>query len=347
MEYRQLGTTELKVSSICLGTMTWGEQNTEVEAHEQLDYALERGVNFFDTAEMYPVPPQSETYTRTEEYIGRWGKLKTHRDKIIMATKIAGPSAGMTYIRGGQQMFQKEKVMAAVDASLKRLQTDYIDLYQLHWPERQTNFFGQLGYQHNPEEPQWTPFQEVLETLQEIQKQGKVRHFGLSNETPYGTMHFLNLADSQGLPRMQSVQNPYSLLNRTYEIGMGEISIREKCGLLAYSPMAFGALSGKYLNGKRPAGARLTLYDRFTRYSNPQATAAIEKYCQLAQEFGTTPAKLALQFVTTRPFVTSNIIGATKMEQLKENLDSVDLELTDEMLQKIQEVHTLIPNPSP
>lgn len=347
MEYRRLGTTDIKVSSLCLGTMTWGEQNTEPEAHEQLDYALEQGINFFDTAEMYPVPPMAKTYTRTEQIIGTWSKMKSQRDKIIMATKIAGPAESMSYIRNGQNSFKKESLMSAVDASLQRLNTDYIDLYQLHWPERQTNFFGQLGYQHNPEEENWTPFLEVLETLQEIQKQGKVRHFGLSNETPYGTMHFLTLAEKHGLPRMQSIQNPYNLLNRSYEVGMAEISHREDCGLLAYSPMAFGALSGKYLGGKKPEGARLTKYDRFTRYTNPKALAATEAYCKLAEEFGTTPAKLSLQFVTSRPFVTSNIIGATKMEQLKENIESVNLELTSEMLEKIQAIHVDNPNPSP
>lgn len=347
MEYRRLGKTDIKVSSLCLGTMTWGEQNTEQEAHEQLDYALERGINFFDTAEMYPVPPQEQTYTRTEEYIGRWSKMKTDRDKIIMATKIAGPAEWMAYVRNGQNKFNKENIVAAVDASLKRLNTEYIDLYQLHWPERQTNFFGQLGYSHNPEEEKWTPFLEVLEALEEVKKAGKVREFGLSNETPYGTMHFLNLAEQKGLPRMQSIQNPYNLLNRTYEIGMAEISHREECGLLAYSPMAFGALSGKYLGGKKPEGARLTLWDRFSRYSNPQAIEATQKYADLASGFDTTPAKLALQFVTSRPFVTSNIIGATKMDQLKENIDSVELEMTQELMDKINEIHTLIPNPSP
>jgi aryl-alcohol dehydrogenase-like predicted oxidoreductase len=347
MEYRRLGKTDIKVSSICLGTMTWGEQNTEAEAHEQLDYALERGVNFFDTAEMYPVPPQEATYTKTEEYIGRWSKMKTDRDKIIMATKIAGPAEWMAYVRNGQNKFNKENIVAAVDASLKRLNTEYIDLYQLHWPERLTNFFGQLGYTHNPEEPEWTPFLEVLEALDEVKKSGKVREFGLSNETPYGTMQFLNLAEQKGLPRMQSIQNPYNLLNRTYEVGMAEISHREECGLLAYSPMAFGALSGKYLGGKQPEGARLTLWDRFSRYSTPQAIEATQKYADLAKEFNTTPAKLALQFVTSRPFVTSNIIGATKMDQLKENIDSVELEMTQELMDKINEIHTLIPNPSP
>lgn len=347
MDYRSLGKTDLKVSSLCLGTMTWGEQNTEEEAHSQLDLAFERGINFFDTAEMYPVPPKAETYTKTEEIIGRWAKMKTDREKIIMATKIAGPAEWMAYVRNGENRFDKKNLQAAVDASLKRLNTDYIDLYQLHWPERQTNFFGQLGYTHNPEEEKWTPFLETLEALKEIQDQGKVKHFGLSNESPYGTMSFLNLAEQHGLPRMQSVQNPYNLLNRTYEIGMAEVSHREQCGLLAYSPMAFGALSGKYLGGKKPANSRLTIFDRFTRYTNPQAIEATQKYADLAEKFGTTPAKLALQFVTSRPFVISNIIGATTLTQLEENLDSVNLEMTSELMEEIDKIHTLIPNPSP
>ena len=347
MEYRQLGNTDLKVSSLCLGTMTWGEQNTEQEAHEQLDYALERGINFYDTAEMYPVPPKEDTYTHTESIIGKWDKMRTQRDKIIMATKIAGPAEWMAYVRNGQNKFDKKNITEAVDASLKRLQTDYIDLYQLHWPERQTNFFGQLGYQHNPEEPNWTPILEVLEALQEVQKAGKVRHFGLSNETPWGTMNYLKLSEQHGLPRMVSIQNPYNLLNRTYEVGMAEVSHREKCGLLAYSPMAFGALSGKYLGGKKPEGSRLTLFDRFTRYTNEKAIEATQAYANLAEKYKTTPAKLALQFVTTRPFVTSNIIGATRMDQLKENIDSLDLEMTSELMTELNAIHEMIPNPSP
>ncbi|MGB0452184.1 MAG: NADP(H)-dependent aldo-keto reductase [Bacteriovoracaceae bacterium] len=346
MDYRKLGNTDLKVSSICLGTMTWGEQNTEAEAHEQLDYALERGVNFIDTAEMYPVPPTEETYTKTEEYIGRWDKLKTNRDQIIVATKIAGKAEWLPYVRNGKNCFDKENIKAAIDGSLKRLGLEYIDLYQLHWPDRQTNFFGQRSYTHNPEDT-WTPLEETLEALQEIQKEGKVRHFGLSNETPWGTMKYMELHRSKGLPRMMSIQNPYNLLNRTYETAMAEVSHREECGLLAYSPMAFGVLSGKYLGGKRPEGSRLTMWDRFARYTSKNAEAATQKYFDIAQKHGTTLAKLSLQFVTSRPFVTSNIIGATSMEQLKENIDSTELELTAEILKEIDAVHEDSPNPCP
>ena len=345
METRQLGNTDLNVSKLCLGTMTWGVQNNEAEAHEQLDYALERGINFIDTAEMYPVPPTKETYATTEEIIGKWQGLHNNRDKIVLATKVAGPS--FDYIRGGNLKLNREHITAAVDSSLKRLKTDYIDLYQLHWPERSTNYFGQLGYTHQHDAPAFTPFLERLQVMQELKDAGKVRHFGLSNETSWGFMQYLALSQMHNLPRVVSVQNPYNLLNRTYEVGMSEMSIREDVGLLAYSPLAFGALTGKYLGGKKPANARLTLFDRFTRYQNTQALKATELYCELAQKLETTPAKLALAFVTSRDFVTSNIIGATTMEQLKENIDSNDLVLTSEVEQAINEIHTLIPNPSP
>jgi aryl-alcohol dehydrogenase-like predicted oxidoreductase len=346
MKFRKLGSTEKEVSVICLGTMTWCEQNTEKEAHEQLDYAFERGVNFIDTAEMYPVPPTAETYTKTEEYIGRWDKLKSQRDKIFMATKIAGPGLG-DYIRGGGNNFTRRHLEEACDASLKRLNVETIDLYQLHWPERTTNFFGQLGVEGLPSDEQFTPFLERLQVLGELQKKGKIKHIGLSNESPWGVMKYLEIAKSEGLPKVESIQNPYSLLNRTFEIGNAEVSLREKVGLLAYSPLGFGILTGKYRGGKKPEGARLTLWDRFSRYSNPQALEATEKYCQLAEEMGTTPAKLALAFVNQRSFVTSNIIGATNLDQLKENIDSIELELSEEMLGRINEIHQLTPNPSP
>lgn len=346
MKYRKLGTTNEDVSVICLGTMTWGEQNSEKEAHEQLDYAFERGVNFIDTAEMYPVPPLAETYTKTEQYIGRWSKLKTDRDKIFMATKIAGPGLG-DYIRGGGQNFSRRHLEEACDASLKRLNIDTIDLYQLHWPERTCNFFGQLGLENLPTEEQFTPFLERLQVLGELQKAGKIRHIGLSNETPWGVMKYLEIAEREGLPRVQSIQNPYSLLNRVFEVGNAEVSLREKVGLLAYSPLGFGVLTGKYRGGKKPAGARLTLWDRFSRYNNSQATEATEKYCQLAESLRMSPTHLALAFVNQRSFVTSNIIGATTMEQLKENIDSIDVELSDEVLEQVNEIHALIPNPSP
>lgn len=345
MEYRKLGNTNIDVSVICLGTMTWGQQNTEQEAHQQLDFALDCGVNFIDTAEMYPVPPMPETYTRTEEYIGRWDKLKTQRDKIILATKVVGKAEWATYIRNGQACLNRENIRAALEASLKRLGTDYVDLYQLHWPDRSTNFFGQLGYNHVDEK--FTPIEETLEACDELVKEGKVRHFGISNETPWGTMKYLSTSERQNLTRMVSIQNPYSLLNRTYEVGMAEVSIREKCGLLAYSPLGFGVLSGKYLGGRSPEGARLTLFDRFTRYTNPQATAATERYIDIAKRHGLDPAQMALSFVNSRPFLTSNIIGATRMDQLESNIASIDVKLSNEVLQEIDAVHKEIPNPAP
>lgn len=345
MEFRKLGQTDIDVSVICLGTMTWGEQNTEQEAHQQLDFALDRGVNFIDTAEMYPVPPMPETYTRTEEYIGRWDKLKTQRDKIVLATKVVGKADWAAYIRNGQACLNRENIRAALEASLKRLGTDYIDLYQLHWPDRSTNFFGQLGYQHVEED--FTAIEETLAACDELVKEGKVRHFGLSNETPWGTMSYLSLSKAKDLTRMVSVQNPYSLLNRTYEVGMAEVSHREQCGLLAYSPLGFGVLSGKYLNNQHPENARLTLFDRFTRYTNPLAIKATEKYCEIAKKHGLSPAQMALAFVNSRPFLTSNIIGATKMDQLEENIASIDVKLSDEILSEIEAVHQEIPNPAP
>jgi aryl-alcohol dehydrogenase-like predicted oxidoreductase len=343
--YKNLGDSGIDVSLICLGTMTWGEQNTQNEAHIQLDYALERGINFFDTAEMYPVPPQAPTYAKTEEIIGNWEKLHSQRDKIILATKIVGPMQG-GYIRDGRTIFDRKNLEAALDASLKRLKVDYIDLYQLHWPERHTNFFGQRGFVPQGEET-FTPIEERLQVLKEFQDKGKVRAFGLSNETPWGTMTYLEKAKEVGGPRIVSIQNPYNLLNRTYEVGMAEISYRESIGLLAYSPLAFGVLSGKYLGGKKPAGARLTLWERFGRYSNEQATRATERYCQLAHDIGLSPAQMALAYVNTRPFLTSNIIGATSMQQLKENIDSLEIELSSDVVEKIEAIHSSIPNPCP
>ena len=346
MKYRKLGTTDIDVSVICLGTMTWGEQNTAKEAYEQLDYALDQGVNFIDTAEMYPVPPMEKTYAKTEEIIGTWDKLKTQRDKIILATKVAGPADWLSYIRGGTNRLDKKNIKQACEASLKRLDVEYIDLYQLHWPNRNTNFFGVLEYNHEENEDFIHPG-ETLEALQELQKEGKIREIGLSNETPWGFSKYLQEADFNNLPRVMSVQNPYNLLNRTYEIGMAEISIREKAGLLAYSPLAFGVLSGKYLGGKRPEGSRLQLFDRFTRYLGPKAESAVKKYREVANDHGMTLAKMSLAFVNSRSFVTSNIIGATKMDQLKENIESINLELNESVLERIEEVHREITNPCP
>lgn len=346
MQLRPLGKTSLHVSALCLGTMTWGEQNTTEEAFAQLDMASEAGVNFLDTAEMYPVPPKAETYTRTEQIIGEYFNQRGNRDKWIVASKIAGPGNGIDYIRGGQPKFNRQQLINAVDGSLQRLQTDYIDLYQLHWPERKTNFFGQLGYRHQAED-QSTPIEETLEALNELVQAGKIRHIGLSNETPWGLHRFLQLAENHQWPRCASIQNPYNLLNRSFEVGLAEMAIREQCGLLAYSPLAFGALTGKYENGQQPEQGRLTRFSRFTRYTNPQARRACSAYIQLAQEHGLNPAQMALAFVTQQPFVTSNIIGATSLEQLRCNLDSTELTLSTELLEAIEAIHTQQPNPAP
>ncbi len=347
MEYRVLGRTGLKVSLICLGTMTWGQQNTEAEAHQQLDYALERGVNFIDAAEMYPVPPRQETQGRTEAYIGTWLAARKNRDKVIVATKVAGTSERLHWIRDGHLRFDRKNITQAVEDSLRRLQTDYIDLYQLHWPERETNCFGQLGYHHDPKD-NFTPLEETLAVLGELVQSGKVRHVGLSNETPWGTMRFLQLAEQTGLPRMVSIQNPYSLLNRSFEVGLSEIAIREQCGLLAYSPLAFGTLSGKYLDGQRPEGARLTVFSEFARYTSaPHALEAIRRYVEIARNHGLSPAQMALAFVNQQPFVTSNIIGATNLTQLQENIESAQVQLDPTVLQEIEAVHQVISNPCP
>ncbi len=345
MEYRQLGRTDLKVSAICLGSMTWGEQNSESEGHAQIERAKACGVNFIDTAEMYPVPPRAETYSRTEQIIGSYFRQRGDRADWILASKIAGPGNGIDHIRGGNLKFNRAHIVAALDASLKRLQTDWIDLYQLHWPERPTNFFGQLGYRH--QEADFTPLEETLQVLDEQVKAGKIRHVGLSNETPWGAMKFLQLADTRGWPRAVSIQNPYNLLNRSFEVGLAEVAIREQCGLLAYSPLAFGMLSGKYEGGARPAGARISLFSRFARYTNPQSEAACSRYVALAREHGLDPAQMALAFVTAQPFVTSNIIGATSLQQLDSNLASAELKLSQEVLAGIEAIHQAQPNPAP
>ena len=334
MEKRKLGSSELNVSLICLGTMTWGEQNTETEAHEQMDYAVSQGINFFDAAEMYPVPPKAETQGRTEQYIGTWFKKTGKRKDIVMATKVTGP--GTAHIRGGSRLDRKSVIEACED-NLKRLQTDYIDLYQIHWPERATNYFGRLGYEHSHDRA--TPIEETLGALAELVKQGKVRHIGISNETPWGVSEYLRLSRELKLPRIVSIQNPYSLLNRSYEIGLAEFSHRESLSLLAYSPMAFGVLSGKYLGGARPAGARVSLFTRFSRYTNPQAEAATAAYVELAQQHGLDPAQMSLAFVNTRPFLTSTIIGATTMAQLRNNIASHELKLSKEVMQGIEQIH--------
>ncbi|MGD8558411.1 MAG: NADP(H)-dependent aldo-keto reductase [Gammaproteobacteria bacterium] len=346
MEYRQLGDTDIKVSVICLGTMTWGEQNTELEAHQQLDMALDAGVNFVDTAEMYPVPPGGETYALTEQYIGNWLAKRQNRQQIILATKVASRADWVDYIRDGNICLDRKNIEAAVDASLKRLQTDYIDLYQLHWPDRKTNFFGRLGFQFDPEDNP-VPIEETLSAMNDIIQSGKVRHFGLSNETPWGTMTFARLAEQKNYPKPVSIQNPYSLLNRTFEIGLSEVAHQEHIGLLAYSPLGFGVLSGKYLNNAKPAGARLTLFDRFDRYSNANAVRATEAYVNIARRHDLDPAQMALAYVNSRSFLTANIIGATTLDQLKTNIASIDLKLSDAVLNDIEQVHQDIPNPCP
>ena len=333
-----------EVSKICLGTMTWGQQNTEAEAHEQISYALERGINMLDAAEMYPVPPRAETQGRTEEYIGTWFKKTGLRDSYVLATKAAGPNPEFHYLRGGPK-FTKAQLTEAVNGSLRRLQTDCIDLYQLHWPDRYTNFFGQRGYFHR-EQPE-TPIEETLRALVDIVKSGKVRAIGLSNETPWGTLKFLELADREGLPRVDSIQNPYSLLNRTYEIAMAEVSHREDVGLLAYSPLGMGLLTGKYRNGAKPEGSRMVVFERFTRYEGAETWEAAERYLQLADDHGINPTHMALAFVNARPFVVSNIIGATTMEQLKMNIDSLDIVLSKDVLKGIEAIQQAIPNPAP
>jgi len=346
MEYRELGNTGIDVSVICLGTMTYGEQNTQAEAFEQMDYALSAGINFFDTAELYAIPPKAETYGRTEEIIGNWLHARKNRDKIILASKIAGPGEGwVDHIRDGKTRYSRAHIEAALNGSLQRLKTDYLDLYQLHWPERKTNFFGSLGY--SPKADSFTPIEETLGVLADLVEAGKIRHIGLSNETPWGVMQFLMAADKLGLPRLVSVQNPYNLLNRSYEVGLAEISWREQCGLLAYSPLGFGVLTGKYLHGATPAGARLTLYPDYTRYSSPQALSATEKYIELAKAHDLHPTQMALAYVNSRHFLTSTIIGATSMEQLKINIGSIEVHLADETLDEIEAIHTQHPNPSP
>lgn len=347
MKYSKLGNTDIKVSRICLGTMTWGEQNTQEQAFEQMDLALSEGINFFDTAEMYPVPPKPETQGETERIIGRWFKARKNRDKIIMATKITGKSEGFRHVRGGAlPSFDRKNIEYALNENLKRLQTDYIDVYQLHWPDRKTNTFGQLGYTHDDDD-KFISLRETLEILDSFVKAGKIRHIGLSNETPWGILDAVRSHEKFNLPKIVSVQNPYSLLNRSYEVGMAEISIREDCGLLAYSPLAFGMLSGKYLNGKNPLKARLTLYSRFTRYRGEKAMTATGRYAKIAKDFGLSPAQMALAFINSRRFLTSNIIGATTMEQLKENISSINIELSSEIIEEIEKVHLDIPNPCP
>jgi len=346
MEYRKLGNTDIDVSVICLGTMTWGGQNTEAEAFAQMDYALGHGVNFFDTAELYPIPPRAETYGHTEEIIGNWFKKTGQRHQIILASKVCGPTSWCPHIREGKSRLDAKNIITACEGSLKRLQTDYLDLYQVHWPDRNTNFFGRLGYVPE-EDPDATPIEETLETLKLLAQQGKVRHIGISNETPWGATRYLHLADTNKLPRIVSIQNPYNLLNRSFEVGLAEIACRDGIGLLAYSPLAFGTLSGKYLGGARPADGRITLFPDYTRYTNQQGQAATAAYVQLAREYDLDPAQMALAFVHSRPFLTSAVIGATTIQQLRSNITSINVVLSDKILIRIMGIHTHYPNPCP
>ncbi len=345
MHYSTLGPTDIKISRICLGTMTWGQQNSESEAHQQLDRAVAAGVNFIDTAEMYPVPPMAETQGRTEAYIGSWLKARRCRDQVVLASKVAGPAERVKHIRPRLGLDRKN-IKAAIDTSLQRLQTDYLDLYQLHWPDRNVNNFGQLNYSHKDDE-QPVPIEETLTVLGELVEAGKVRYVGVSNETPWGAMEYLRIAKQLGLPRIVTIQNPYNLLNRTFEIGLSEIAHRENVGLLAYSPLAFGMLTGKYAEGAKPEGARLTLWSYFSRYSNPQAQAATEAYVALAHEHGLNPTHMALAYINSRPFLAANIIGATTLAQLDENIASIDVTLPQEVLEGIEAIHQEHPNPSP
>jgi aryl-alcohol dehydrogenase-like predicted oxidoreductase len=346
MQYEVLPQIDEKVSKICLGTMTWGQQNNEREGHEQMDLALSKGVNFWDCAEMYPSPPDKDKQGDTERIIGTWFAKTQQRDKVILASKMSP----MSFLRDGNSRYNAKHISSAIDGNLQRLQTDYIDVYQLHWPERQSNFFGQRGYDSEMSAQSLddlTPFLETIQALNDEIKKGRIRAYGLSNDTAWGLMRYLWEADKNGLIAPITVQNPYSLLNRLYEVGMAEIAHRENVGLLAYSPLGFGVLSGKYLGGKKPAGARLTMYDRFQRYINEQALAATEQYAKIASDAGLDMAQMALAFVNSRPFVTSNIIGATSIKQLKSNIDSVNLTLSDDVLAAIEAVHTQQPNPSP
>ena len=345
MKYTTLPNTDIQVSKICLGTMTFGQQNTEAEGHAQMDYALEQGVNFFDTAEMYSVPARQETYGSTERILGTWFQKTGNRDKVVLASKIAGPNPNFTYMREKND-FSPASIQYALDQSLERLQTDYIDLYQLHWPERKTNFFGQRGFK--VQDDAWEDnIHAVLETLNGFIQQGKIKHIGLSNETPWGIMRFLEESKYHNLPRIKTVQNPYSLLNRLYENGSAEIGIRENVGLLAYSPMAFGVLSGKFLTGEAHPNARINLFPQFSRYNSEQSAAATRLYNEIAQQNGLTLTQLALAFIEQQPFVTSTIIGATTMEQLKENIDTIKVTLSEELLQAIDAVQAKIPDPAP
>ena len=346
MNYKKLGNTDLDVSTICLGTMTWGEQNTQREGFEQMDFALSEGVNFWDTAELYAIPPKKNTYGKTEEIIGNWFEKTKKRNEVILASKISGP--GLSWIRNGENQYDSKKINKAVDESLKRLKTDYIDLYQLHWPERKSNYFGRLGYEHKENDNNWNNFEDILHTFEKIIKKGKIRYIGLSNETAWGLSKFLEISKIKSLPKVVSVQNPYNLINRSYEVGLAEISIRENTGLLAYSPLASGYLSGKYRNGKMPKYSRMDLFfDFWPRYRTPHSKEAIDEYFKISQKYDLNFAQMSIKFIEIQPFVTSVIIGATKMDQLKTNIESVNVNLTKDIIKELNDIQKIFSNPCP
>lgn len=348
MQYKKLGDTDIDVSLICLGTMTFGEQNTPAEGFQQMDYAVDQGVNFFDTAELYAIPPKAETYGRTEEIIGDWFQKTGKRKEIILATKVVGAAGHLPWIRGGKARLEKAQINEAVDGSLKRLQTDYIDLYQIHWPQRPVNSFGKLGFDQNfVTGREAEVILETLQTMADLVKAGKIRHVGLSNETPWGVMTYLRLAAEHGLPRVVSIQNPYNLLNRSFDVGLAEMALQERVGLLAYSPLAAATLTGKYLDGKIPPGTRRAIDTRSSRYDRPNVDAIVRKYLAIAEKHGLDAAQMALAYVNTRPFTTSNIIGATTMDNLKINIASIEVTLSAEVVAAIEQVHSEHPNPCP
>jgi aryl-alcohol dehydrogenase-like predicted oxidoreductase len=346
MKINVLGRTDIKVSRICLGTMTYGEQNTEADGHAQMDMAVDHGVNFFDSAETYSFPGKPETQGNSERVIGTWMKARGNRADVVIATKIAGPSGDRTHIRNGNLVFNREQVADAVEQSLERLQTDYIDLYQTHWPERKANYFGTLDYTH-VEDGDWTPMEEQLAALGEQVKAGKIRAIGVSNETAWGLMKFQEIAERTGLPRIASIQNPFNLLCRQFEIGLSEIAIREDCGLLAYSPLGFGTLTGKYMNGKVPEGSRHQLFPQFKRYFKPNGVKATEAYVGLARDHGLEPSQMALAFVNSQRFLTANIIGATSTDQLMSNLETEDMVLSEDVMKAIGALHLEYSHPAP
>ncbi|SDW07497.1 Predicted oxidoreductase [Lutibacter oricola] len=345
MKYSNIPNTNIKVSKICLGTMTFGQQNSEQEAHEQLNYAVEQGVNFIDTAEMYSVPARKETQGNSEKLIGTWLKDQK-RENLVVATKVAGPSPNFHYLRDNLG-FSKAAILDALNNSLKRLQTDYVDVYQLHWPDRNVPMFGNRNYKHNQNEQWEDNIKEVIETLDGLVKEGKIRHYGVSNESSWGVMKHISESTQNSLTRCKTIQNPYSLLNRLFEINLAEVSMREKVGLMAYSPLAFGVLSGKYLNGRLPENSRIKLFPQYSRYSSKQSTFLVQKYAALAQELNLSLTQLSLAFVNQQPFLTGNIIGATTIEQLKENISSIHVELSEDTLIEIDNIQELQPNPAP